>query len=148
MVKVLVLCVHNSARSQMAETFLNDLGIDYFIAESAGLEKGVLNPYVVQAMSEIGYDISKNETNSVFDYFKEGRSYTFVIKVCDTINGQKCPIFPNTLKDFNWDIPDPSSFKGDSKAIINRVRQVRDMIKAKVIEFIETHKEFAKSRKI
>jgi arsenate reductase len=131
----------------MAEAFLNVLGKGLFMTESAGLEKGVLNPYVVKAMSEIGYDISKNETNSVFDYFKEGRSYTFVIKVCDSINGQRCPIFPNTLKDFNWDIPDPSELKGDSETIMNRVREIRDMIKDKVIDFIETHKDFAEKRK-
>jgi arsenate reductase len=131
----------------MAETFLNDLGKDYFIAESAGLEKGVLNPYVVQAMSEIGYDISKNETNSVFDYYKEGRTYTYVIKVCDTINGQRCPIFPNTLKDFNWDVPDPSELSGDSDDILTRVREIRDLIKNKVIDFINTHKDFAEKRR-
>lgn len=146
MIKVLVVCVHNSARSQMAEAFLNDLGNKYFKTESAGLEKGKLNPYVVRAMAEIGYDISTNETNSVFDYFKEGRRYSFVIKVCDSINGQKCPIFPNTLKSFNWDIPDPSSFNGNENEIMVRVREVRDMIKHKVINFIEQHKEFAMHR--
>lgn len=92
MLKVLFVCVHNSARSQMAETFLNDLGKEYFFAESAGLEKGELNPNVVEVMKEIGYDISNNQTKSVFDFFKSGKSYTYVIKVCDEMNGQRCPI--------------------------------------------------------
>ncbi|MFW5794353.1 MAG: arsenate reductase ArsC [Bacillota bacterium] len=147
MVKVLVLCVHNSARSQMAEAFINDYGKDLFIAESAGIEKGELNPYVVKAMKEIGYDISKNETNSVFDFYKEGRRYTFVIKVCDTISGQKCPIFPHTLKDFNWDVSDPSEFAGSESEIMDKVRNTRDIIKEKVMDFINTYKTFAEQRK-
>ena len=81
MQKVLFVCIHNSARSQMAETFLNDLGEGRFVAESAGLEKGVLNPIVVEAMAELGYDISNNQTDSVFDFFKEGRNYDYVVKV-------------------------------------------------------------------
>ncbi len=147
MVKVLVLCVHNSARSQMAEAFINDFGKGLFLAESAGIEKGVLNPYVVKAMSEIGYDISKNQTDSVFDFYKEGRSYTFVIKVCDAINGQRCPIFPHTLKEFNWDITDPSKLVGSEEEIMEKIRETRDLIKDRVIEFIEKYQEFAEKRK-
>lgn len=147
MVKVLVLCVHNSARSQMAEAFINDFGKGLFLAESAGIEKGVLNPYVVKAMSEIGYDISKNQTDSVFDFYKEGRSYTFVIKVCDAINGQRCPIFPHTLKEFNWDITDPSKLVGSEEEIMEKIRETRDLIKDRVIEFIENYQEFAEKRK-
>ncbi len=147
MVKVLVLCVHNSARSQMAEAFINDFGKGLFLAESAGIEKGVLNPYVVKAMSEIGYDISKNQTDSVFDFYKEGRSYTFVIKVCDAINGQRCPIFPHTLKEFNWDITDPSKLVGSEEEIMEKMRETRDLIKDRVIEFIEKYQEFAEKRK-
>jgi arsenate reductase (thioredoxin) len=147
MVKVLVLCVHNSARSQMAEAFINDFGKGLFLAESAGIEKGVLNPYVVKAMKEIGYDIANNQTDSVFDFFKEGRRYTFVIKVCDTITGQRCPIFPHTLKDFNWDVTDPSDFIGSEEEIMERVRGTRDLIKEKVRDFINTYKDFAEQRK-
>lgn len=147
MIKVLFVCVHNSARSQMGETYLNDLGSDLFIAESAGIEKGSLNPYVVKAMAQDGYDISSNETNSVFDFFKEGRSYTFVIKVCDEIHGQKCPVFPHAVKQFYWNMEDPSSFTGSEDEILAKTIEVRDKIKARVIAFIDTYKDFAISRK-
>jgi arsenate reductase len=147
MVRVLFVCVHNSARSQMGETFLNDLGQGYFQAESAGIEKGKLNPYVVKVMKEIGYDISGNETNRVFDFYKENRKYTYVIKVCDEMNGQKCPIFPGALNDIYWNIEDPSSLKGSDEEILNRTREIRDQIKAKVESFIEENIDYIKSRK-
>lgn len=146
MIKVLFVCIHNSARSQMAETFLNDFGKGLFIAESAGIEKGTLNPYVVKVMKEDGYDISNNQTNSVFEFFKEGRRYTFIIKVCDEINGQRCPVFPNALKDVYWNISDPASLTGDEEHILQRTREIRDQIKARVLSFIEENKEYAIKR--
>ena len=68
MQSVLFICIHNSARSQMAEAFLNRLGEGRYVAESAGLEPGTLNPYVVEVMKEIGYDLSQNQCKSVFDF--------------------------------------------------------------------------------
>ena len=147
MVKVLFVCVHNSARSQMAMTFLNDYGKDLFIAESAGLEKGTLNPYVIKSMAELGYDISKNETNEVFEYYKQGRSYSFVIKVCDEMNGQRCPIFPGALHEEYWNLPDPAAFKGTETEILKQVNDIRDEILKRVQAFIHTHEAFALSRK-
>lgn len=147
MIKVLFVCIHNSARSQMAETFLNDLGAGLFEAESAGLEAGTLNPYVVRAMRELNYDISGNETNDVFDYHKEGRIYQAVVKVCDQINGERCPIFPRTLINENWNLEDPSSIQGDDEAIMNRTREIRDQILERVKAFIDEHKGFAEARK-
>ena len=79
--KVLFLCVHNSARSQMAEAFLNQLAGDIFKAESAGLEPGILNPLVVDVMQEIGIDISKQQPKSVDLFLKD--NFDFVITVCD-----------------------------------------------------------------
>lgn len=134
--KVLFVCVHNSARSQMAEAFLNHLGQGAFQAESAGLEKGTLNPLVVKAMEEIGYDLSGKETSLVFDYYKEGRSYSYVVKVCDEMNGQRCPIFPRTLKYLSWNLEDPASFQGDEEEVLEKIREVRDKIKALVMDFI------------
>jgi arsenate reductase (thioredoxin) len=146
MVKVLFVCIHNSARSQMAEAFLNKLGEGLFVAESAGLEAGTLNPYVVKVMQEIDYDLSKNETKSVFDFFQEGRRYQAVIKVCDQINGERCPIFPQTLINENWNLEDPSAIQGDDEAKLNRTREIRDQIHERVLAFIEEHKAFALKR--
>jgi arsenate reductase len=147
MVKVLFVCIHNSARSQMAEAFLNRLGEGLFEAESAGLEAGTLNPVVVQVMKEIDYDLSKNETKSVFDFFKENRRYQAVIKVCDQINGERCPIFPQTLINENWNLEDPSAIEGDDEAKRARTREIRDQIQEKVLAFIDQHKAFATQRK-
>ena len=71
-IRVLFVCVHNSARSQMAEAFLNTLAGDTFSASSAGLNPGTLNPLAVEAMKEVGIDISRNKTKSVFDLYKTG----------------------------------------------------------------------------
>jgi arsenate reductase (thioredoxin) len=136
MQKVLFICIHNSARSQMAEAFLNRLGAGKFIAESAGLEKGSLNPFAVQVMAEIGYDISKNSVDSVFDFFTEGRKYDYVVKVCDQLNGQRCPIFPSARATLSWNLEDPSSFIGTNEEKLQKTRESRDLIKAKVESFL------------
>jgi len=147
MVKVLFVFVHNSARSQMAMTFLNDYGKDLFIAESASSEKGTLNPYVIQSMAELGYDISNNQTNEVFDYFKQGRTYSFIVKVCDEMNGQRCPIFPGALHGEYWNLPDPAAFIGTEEEILQQVSAIRDEISKRVHAFIKTHEGFSISRK-
>jgi arsenate reductase (thioredoxin) len=131
--RVLFVCVHNSARSQMAEAFLNRDG--HFEAESAGLEPGKLNPNVVEVMKEAGIDISKNNTKSVFDLFKGGRSYNAVVTVCDEASAESCPIFPGMVKRLGWSFADPSGFTGSKEEILEKTRQVRDEIEAKVKEF-------------
>jgi len=110
----------------MAQEFLNDLGKGKFIAESAGLEPGVINPRVVQVMQEIGYDISANPCHSAFDFFKQGRQYDLVITVCDQASGQRCPIFPSAKATLNWSFVDPSTFQGSETEILQQTREVRD----------------------
>ncbi|MCX8058010.1 MAG: arsenate reductase ArsC [Spirochaetes bacterium] len=141
-VKVLFVCVHNSARSQMAEKFLNELGKEFFEAESAGIEPGQLNPYVVKAMNEIGYDISQNKTKSVFELYKSGKTYNFVITVCDPEAAEKCPIFPGNVKRLHWSFQDPSSFIGSEEEKLQFTRKIRDQIKEKIIEFINEYKKY------
>ncbi len=135
--KVLFVCIHNSARSQMAEAFLNNLGGEFFEAESAGLEPGKLNPNVIEVMQEIGIDISKNGTQSVFDLFKQGHRYNAVITVCDGASAESCPIFPGIVKRMGWSFTDPSQFSGSQEEILEQTRKVRDEIKEKIIEFIK-----------
>lgn len=135
--KVLFVCIHNSARSQMAEAYLNSLAPDKFKAESAGLEPGVMNPYVVKVMQEDGIDISGNETNSVFDFFKQGRIYNYVITVCDKEAAEKCPIFPSLTERIHWSFPDPSSKDGSEEEKLEFARQVRNEIKAALTEWLK-----------
>jgi arsenate reductase len=134
--KVLFVCIHNSARSQMAEAFLNKLGGDKFEAESAGLEPGTLNPIVVEAMKEIGIDISKNRTKDVFEFFRQGKLYSSLVTVCDEASAEKCPIFPGMAKQFHWSFTDPSEFQGTNEEKLIQTRKVRDAIKNKIKEFI------------
>lgn len=134
--KVLFLCIHNSARSQMAEAYLQQYGNDNFHVESAGIEAGTLNPLAVEVMREDGIDISQNSTNDVFDYFKEGRTYHYVVTVCDAGNAARCPIFPGVVKKYHWDFADPSAFAGTYEEKLAQTRQVRDEIKAAVLNFI------------
>jgi arsenate reductase (thioredoxin) len=132
MTKVLFLCVHNSARSQMAEAFLKKHGAGRFEAESAGLEAGKLNPYVIRAMLEKGIDISGNPTKSVFDLFERKRVYQIVVTVCSKEAAEKCPIFPGLSEKIHWPFPDPSTFAGTDEEIMEKVRAVRDMIEEAV----------------
>src|SRR5213593_1177821 len=130
--KVLFICVHNSARSQMAEAFLNDICGDHFEAYSAGLEPGALNPLAVEAMREVGIDISHKGTQSVFDVFKSGELFAYVITVCDEASAERCPIFPGVTTRLHWSFPDPSSFRGSAEEKLLFTRKVRDEIKAKI----------------
>ena len=138
--KVLFICVHNSARSQMAEAFLKQLGKDRFEVSSAGLEPGQLNPLAVEAMKEAGIDISKNKTKSVFDFYKDGKIFSYVISVCDEAK-QSCPIFPGILvKNIHWSFEDPETFNGTYSEKLEKIRKLRDSIKTAVEKFIEEHK--------
>ncbi|MCG8570173.1 MAG: arsenate reductase ArsC [Spirochaetes bacterium] len=140
-IKVLFVCIHNSARSQMAEAYLKTLGGDRFEVESAGLEPGKLNPNVVKVLKEIDIDISSHQTKSVFDFLKQNKSYHFVITVCDETASERCPIFPGRVTRQHWPFPDPSSFTGSEEEVLAKTREVRDMIKERVENFIvECHK--------
>ena len=135
-IKVLFVCIHNSARSQMAEAFLNHLGGEKFTAESAGLEPGKLNPVVVKAMNEAGIDISGNDTKSVFDFFIEGKTYHYVITVCDESAAERCPIFPGIAKKIHWSFKDPSAIEGTPEEILQGTKIIRDQIKSQIKKFI------------
>jgi arsenate reductase len=134
--KVLFICVHNSARSQMAEAFLKKYGGDLFEVESAGLEPGELNPIVVEAMKEVGIDISQNKTKSVFDFHKQGKQYDYVITVCDESQSLVCPVFPGKGQRLHWGFPDPSSFIGSFEEKLNKTIEVRNQIEAKIKDWL------------
>lgn len=137
MPNVLFVCTHNSARSQMAEAYLRKFAGDRFEVESAGLEAGHLNPYVVRALGEEGIDISGHKTQDVFALLKQGRSYNFVIAVCSKEAADRCPLFPGRAKRLVWSYPDPSTFTGSDEEIMTQVREVRDAIKERVHQFCQ-----------
>ena len=135
--RVLFLCIHNSARSQMAEAFLSKYGPDTFEAVSAGLEPGKLNADVVEVMKEIGIDISGNATKSVFDLYKNGESFSYVVTVCDREAAERCPVFLGVTERLHWPFQDPSKFAGSRDEVLEKTREVRDQIEKKVKEFIK-----------
>jgi arsenate reductase len=139
-IKVLFVCVHNSARSQMAEAYLRQFGGDRFNVESAGLEPGTLNPFVVEVMKEDGIDISGNRTKSVFDLFKEGRIYNYVIAVCDKEAAERCPIFPGICTRLNWSFEDPSALTGTYEERLTGTRKIRDRIKQAILKWADEFK--------
>jgi arsenate reductase len=134
--RVLFLCIHNSARSQMAAAFLKQVAGDRFDVESAGLEPGKLNPLVVTAMKEVGIDISQNKTQSVFDLFKSGQRFQYVISVCEA-SAERCPVFPGVTTRLNWSFADPSTFPGTEYERLKQVVAVRDDIRRKIEEWVK-----------
>jgi arsenate reductase (thioredoxin) len=130
--KVLFICVHNSARSQMAEAWLNSICGEFFEAHSAGLEPGRLNPLAVEVMREAGIDISQKKTQAVFDVFKSGQLFSHVITVCDESSAEKCPIFPGPTRRSHWSFADPSQVTGTDKEKLARAREIRDEIREKI----------------
>jgi arsenate reductase (thioredoxin) len=126
--RVLFICVHNSARSQMAAALLNQRCGEFFEAESAGLEPGQLNAMAVEVLSEIGIDISRNETRGIFEVFKSGQLFTYVITVCAESEAAGCPIFPGVTTRLHWSFPDPSKLPGSYEERLDGTREIRDQI--------------------
>jgi arsenate reductase len=137
--KVLFICVHNSARSQIAAALLNKRCGEFFDAESAGLEPGNLNPLAVEVLRDIGIDISKNQTRAVFDVFKSGEMFAYVITVCDESEAKGCPIFPGVTTRLHWPFQDPSKFTGTLEEKIEQTQRVRDKIDNQVRQFSAEH---------
>jgi arsenate reductase len=135
--RVLFLCIHNSARSQIAEAFFNQLCGDEFEALSAGVEPGKLNPLTVEVMKEVGIDISGKQTQAAFDLAKRGELFSYVVTVCDEA-AERCPIFPGASERVAWSFPDPSRFEGTWEERLQRTRDVRDEIKRRIEEWCST----------
>lgn len=136
MPRILFVCVHNGGRSQMCEAFLKHYAGDRFDAQSAGLEPGELNPLVVEAMAEVGIDISKNRTKRVFKIWPSGHIFEYVIAVCDKESAEKCPIFPGLTTRLHWPFHDPSKVNGTYEQKLQKVRQIRDEIAAKIQDWL------------
>ena len=134
--RVLFLCVHNSARSQMAEAFLKKYGGDSFQVESAGLEPGKLNPVVVEAMQELQFDISGNRAKGVMEFIEQNEIFDYVVTVCDESSAQRCPIFPGDVKRLHWGFEDPSGLAGNHEEKLAKTRIIRDQILARVKEWL------------
>ncbi|HKK02096.1 MAG TPA: arsenate reductase ArsC [Desulfuromonadales bacterium] len=135
--RVLFICNHNSARSQMAEAWLKLLAGERFVAESAGFDPRPINPLVIEVMRETGVDLSGKKSQSVFDVYRRGQAFQYVISVCSRNAEMNCPIFPGAHKNrFRVVFPDPSELAGSSEERLAGVRRIRDEIKAAVEQFL------------
>jgi arsenate reductase (thioredoxin) len=135
--KVLFICVHNSARSQMAAALLNKICGEFFEAHSAGLEPGVLNPLAIEVLREIGTDISRNKTQAVFDVFKSGQLFSHVVTVCSESGAAGCPIFPGVTTRLHWSFPDPSKLTGTWEERLEGTREILRKIDRKIRQFCD-----------
>ncbi len=122
----------------MAETFLRSFGGDKFEVESVGLEPTELNPIVVEAMAELGFDLSRNTTKSVFEFYKQGKLFDYVITVCDEAVEDRCPIFPGLTKRMHWPFKNPAALNGTHQEKLAGTRKIRDEIKATVEKFLNS----------
>ena len=135
--KVIFICIHNSARSQMAEAYLKHFTCNKFAVYSAGLEPGTLNPTVVEAMKLEGIDISGNKTNSVEEFIDGHIKFDFVITVCDETSAELCPYFPGQGERLHWGFKDPSAIAGNSGDKLKQTVVIRNEIKERIKKFLE-----------
>lgn len=127
--RVLFLCTHNSARSQMAEGLLRHFGGDRFAAFSAGTEATGVRPLAMRAMAELGIDISAQTSKTLHRYL--GEPFDEVITVCDSAN-ETCPVFPGARNRRHWSFDDPSRATGSEDEQLAVYRRVRDEIRARI----------------
>ncbi len=127
--KVLFLCTHNSARSQMAEGMMRRLAGDRFEVHSAGAEVTQVRPLAVRAMAEIGVDVSEQESKTLERYL--GEPFDYVITVCNAAN-EACPIFPGAKNRLHWSFEDPAQANGTEEERLEVFRKVRDEIRERI----------------
>lgn len=129
--RILFICTHNSARSQMAEGLLRHLAGEQLEVFSAGTEATLVRPLAIQAMAETGIDISKQQSKTLARYLNE--PFDEVITVCDTA-AETCPIFPGAVHRRHWSFEDPSKATGSEAEQLAVYRRVRDQIRARIEE--------------
>ena len=136
-IRVLILCTGNSARSQMAEGLLRHMAGERFESASAGVEPGHVRPQAIEAMREIGIDISGHRSKSVEEF--NGQDFDYVITVCDNAK-ERCPVFPGRTRRIHWSFDDPAAAPGDEATQMSVFRRVRDEIAARLEEFCRSHR--------
>lgn len=131
--RVLFLCTHNSARSQMAEGFLRAMAGDRFEAQSAGTEKTSVNPLAIRVMAERGIDL-RGHASKVYDGLMQER-WDYLVTVCDDAN-ERCPFVPGSVKRLHWSFEDPSRARGTEEERLHVFRRVRDQIEQRLAEWL------------
>ena len=125
-IRILFICTHNSARSQIAEGLVNKFLNKKYMAFSGGTEPSMVNPFAVKAMAEIGIDISKHASKGLDEFLSQ--DFDYVITVCDNAN-ENCPYFPGGKVRMHKSFKDPATVEGDDTVKLEAFRQARDEIK-------------------
>lgn len=131
--RILFLCTHNSARSQMAEGLLRKMAGDRFEGFSAGTERTRVQPLAIEAMREVGIDITDHRSKTLDEF--AGQNFDYVITVCDRAN-ESCPIFPGTTERIHWSFDDPTAVTGTEEQKLRAFRTVRDAIQQRLRMFL------------
>jgi len=135
MLRVLILCTGNSARSQMAEGLLRHLGAGQIEVASAGTRPSIVRPEAIAVMSELGIDLSSHRSKHVDELASEG--FDYVITVCDHAN-ETCPIFPGAPHRLHWSLPDPAAVAGTETERLAAFRDVRQMLEVRLRDFVSS----------
>ena len=138
--RVLFVGIHNDARSQIAEAFLNAAFPARFEAYSVGLQPAPINPLAIEAMHEVGFDISNNKATSALDVIQRGEHFDFVITVCDEASGERCPAFHGRPMRLHWGFADPSAYEGSRNEKLAFMRHIRDEIKDQIAQWCQEHR--------
>jgi arsenate reductase len=136
--RVLFVCTHNSARSQMAEAFLRALAGERFEVASAGTEATRVHPLAIQTMREVGIDLAGHTSKSLVSFVEQ--PWDYVITVCDSAN-ERCPVFPGRTTRIHWSFDDPSQVTGTDQERLQAFRRVRDQIHARLHQWLENLEE-------
>jgi arsenate reductase len=137
--RVLFLCVHNSARSQLAEGLLRDMAGDVFEVYSAGSSPTGVNPFAIRVLQDRGIDASRQYSKNLNEFVAQ--PFDFVITLCDD---EVCPVFPGALRRLHWGLPDPGAVEGDSEAKLDAFRRAAEAIEARLREFLQAVPQAAK----
>ncbi|MBI9095947.1 MAG: metalloregulator ArsR/SmtB family transcription factor [Sphaerochaeta sp.] len=134
--RIMFVCIHNSARSQMCEAFVRHHANDRFEVSSSGIEAGKLNPLVVQAMAEIGISMDGHYAKPAKEFIDRGEAFDYVVTVCDESNAERCPMFPGKHERLHWGFPDPSDLSGSVDEKLKAIRPIRDAIQKRVTDWL------------
>lgn len=134
--RIMFVCIHNSARSQMCEAFVRHYAPERFDVHSSGIEAGKLNPLVVKAMKEIGISMEGHYAKPAKEYIDRNEAFDYVVTVCDESSAERCPMFPGKHQRLHWGFPDPSAIQGTDEEKLVGIRPIRDAIHTRVKEWL------------
>ena len=135
-IRIMFVCIHNSARSQMCEAFVKHIAPERFDVHSSGIEAGKMNPLVVQAMAEIGISMTGQYAKLAQEYIDRKEVFDYVITVCDESSAERCPMFPGKHIRLHWGFPDPSALSGSDEEKLEGIRPIRDSIHKRVLNWL------------